>query len=157
MSIAATEMALLSSRPTEARPGATSCSPRTRHGPRSDSEELRRERNETEDEGGQGHDGDQNPSRSEALRFIHDGWMPRAEDRPEDAEQDQVVSAEEHPGRDQHDDDRHRNRPVGAARKGIEHVSAVELPDRKQVEERSEEHTSELQSPYDLVCRLLLE
>src|SRR5437867_10771023 len=24
-------------------------------------------------------------------------------------------------------------------------------------EERSEEHTSELQSPYDLVCRLLLE
>src|SRR5207248_10150668 len=27
----------------------------------------------------------------------------------------------------------------------------------EQVEERSEEHTSELQSPYDLVCRLLLE
>src|SRR5207248_11151574 len=26
-----------------------------------------------------------------------------------------------------------------------------------QVEDRSEEHTSELQSPYDLVCRLLLE
>src|SRR5207248_10850787 len=25
------------------------------------------------------------------------------------------------------------------------------------VDERSEEHTSELQSPYDLVCRLLLE
>src|SRR5437867_10764062 len=25
------------------------------------------------------------------------------------------------------------------------------------IEERSEEHTSELQSPYDLVCRLLLE
>src|SRR5207248_8793975 len=28
---------------------------------------------------------------------------------------------------------------------------------RGQVEQRSEEHTSELQSPYDLVCRLLLE
>src|SRR5207248_7824443 len=28
---------------------------------------------------------------------------------------------------------------------------------RCQREERSEEHTSELQSPYDLVCRLLLE
>src|SRR5207248_11111710 len=28
---------------------------------------------------------------------------------------------------------------------------------RFQPEERSEEHTSELQSPYDLVCRLLLE
>src|SRR5438094_6511122 len=29
--------------------------------------------------------------------------------------------------------------------------------DRLVVEQRSEEHTSELQSPYDLVCRLLLE
>src|SRR5207248_9653948 len=28
---------------------------------------------------------------------------------------------------------------------------------RRVLEERSEEHTSELQSPYDLVCRLLLE
>src|SRR5438094_2010378 len=27
----------------------------------------------------------------------------------------------------------------------------------KQLQPRSEEHTSELQSPYDLVCRLLLE
>src|SRR5207248_8472236 len=34
-------------------------------------------------------------------------------------------------------------------------VSAVEADRRVQV--RSEEHTSELQSPYDLVCRLLLE
>src|SRR5207248_11771566 len=31
--------------------------------------------------------------------------------------------------------------------------SAISNPGRK----RSEEHTSELQSPYDLVCRLLLE
>src|SRR5207248_11612291 len=29
--------------------------------------------------------------------------------------------------------------------------------DADDAEERSEEHTSELQSPYDLVCRLLLE
>src|SRR5437867_7189423 len=29
--------------------------------------------------------------------------------------------------------------------------------DARLVVERSEEHTSELQSPYDLVCRLLLE
>src|SRR5437867_6683146 len=29
--------------------------------------------------------------------------------------------------------------------------------EEKAVETRSEEHTSELQSPYDLVCRLLLE
>src|SRR5207248_9143444 len=37
----------------------------------------------------------------------------------------------------------------------------LEEPDargtRTEVQHRSEEHTSELQSPYDLVCRLLLE
>src|SRR5438094_9932054 len=33
----------------------------------------------------------------------------------------------------------------------------VETPDGVRIEIRSEEHTSELQSPYDLVCRLLLE
>src|SRR5437867_10740286 len=31
------------------------------------------------------------------------------------------------------------------------------IPDLTGVAGRSEEHTSELQSPYDLVCRLLLE
>src|SRR5690348_5206526 len=34
---------------------------------------------------------------------------------------------------------------------------AVNLPDRTRLGERSEEHTSELQSPVHLVCRLLLE
>src|SRR5437867_4840194 len=29
--------------------------------------------------------------------------------------------------------------------------------ERERIDARSEEHTSELQSPYDLVCRLLLE
>src|SRR5437867_10208452 len=36
-------------------------------------------------------------------------------------------------------------------------TSAVALLTAVPVESRSEEHTSELQSPYDLVCRLLLE
>src|SRR5207248_6620508 len=36
-------------------------------------------------------------------------------------------------------------------------LGAVEAPERGIGEARSEEHTSELQSPYDLVCRLLLE
>src|SRR5437867_9902410 len=39
--------------------------------------------------------------------------------------------------------------------------TSTDIEDRKRAEdalrERSEEHTSELQSPYDLVCRLLLE
>src|SRR5207248_6179504 len=40
-----------------------------------------------------------------------------------------------------------------------EQVAGLEVPDPDRVAylTRSEEHTSELQSPYDLVCRLLLE
>src|SRR5437867_6078899 len=34
---------------------------------------------------------------------------------------------------------------------------AGSIPERVETAPRSEEHTSELQSPYDLVCRLLLE
>src|SRR5256885_10080501 len=37
----------------------------------------------------------------------------------------------------------------------LKHVSACEDPENTQL--RSEEHTSELQSPCNLVCRLLLE
>src|SRR5437867_9781155 len=41
--------------------------------------------------------------------------------------------------------------PVGKALMGRK------VGDEVTIEARSEEHTSELQSPYDLVCRLLLE
>src|SRR5207248_3541812 len=48
-----------------------------------------------------------------------------------------------------------RNRlRAGQAARGIVHGSFDPPPMQKP---RSEEHTSELQSPYDLVCRLLLE
>src|SRR5438094_6200869 len=36
-------------------------------------------------------------------------------------------------------------------------MSRKSIPTLKGLSTRSEEHTSELQSPYDLVCRLLLE
>src|SRR5207248_3457599 len=45
------------------------------------------------------------------------------------------------------------------AERGVDEP-AQELPRQRQsqpLRQRSEEHTSELQSPYDLVCRLLLE
>src|SRR5437867_8822509 len=42
-------------------------------------------------------------------------------------------------------------RAAVARRAGLQHAGRLEAV------ERSEEHTSELQSPYDLVCRLLLE
>src|SRR5438094_4956924 len=59
------------------------------------------------------------------------------------------------PVREQHDeqiaigiDPERRPRPPG--------VSVAARPEQR-ADARSEEHTSELQSPYDLVCRLLLE
>src|SRR5256885_5194416 len=53
--------------------------------------------------------------------------------------------------------------PQGGGGDLFVHISAVEkaglstLNEGQQVEFRSEEHTSELQSPCNLVCRLLLE
>src|SRR5256885_8583659 len=48
-----------------------------------------------------------------------------------------------------------------AQRAGERHASrrhrAVRRPDAVEARQRSEEHTSELQSPCNLVCRLLLE
>src|SRR2546426_8476391 len=43
--------------------------------------------------------------------------------------------------------------PLGAAFR----VASQTVPDRRRSRARSEEHTSELQSPCNLVCRLLLE
>src|SRR5688572_32107972 len=40
---------------------------------------------------------------------------------------------------------------------GLEAVAVLEVDDVAQLPERSEEHTSELQSQSNLVCRLLLE
>src|SRR5256885_9183265 len=48
-----------------------------------------------------------------------------------------------------------RNRRRGSALRG--RAGADDLPDTGIVLTRSEEHTSELQSPCNLVCRLLLE
>src|SRR5215211_6609765 len=45
---------------------------------------------------------------------------------------------------------------VGRPRRGYEYARS-QNPTRERLERRSEEHTSELQSHSDLVCRLLLE
>src|SRR5438067_13266105 len=47
---------------------------------------------------------------------------------------------------------------IGVAGVSAEHIRHdLELPERDGPIDRSEEHTSELQSRFDLVCRLLLE
>src|SRR5207248_10759571 len=43
----------------------------------------------------------------------------------------------------------HQQRPVAGGQRARHFIGEIHV--------RSEEHTSELQSPYDLVCRLLLE
>src|SRR5207248_5361889 len=50
---------------------------------------------------------------------------------------------------------RFTRRRVGRSHGSLRHGEAPAF--RKRFDDRSEEHTSELQSPYDLVCRLLLE
>src|SRR5207248_9971929 len=51
--------------------------------------------------------------------------------------------------------------PRGVAHRRVDRVAGAAPPRRRggaaPATRRSEEHTSELQSPYDLVCRLLLE
>src|SRR5207248_3951718 len=44
-----------------------------------------------------------------------------------------------------------------AAGRGSPEMTGARWPDKPATAIRSEEHTSELQSPYDLVCRLLVE
>src|SRR5204862_7007469 len=51
----------------------------------------------------------------------------------------------------------HRRRPRPAARHQAHPAPEGRIPGRLQHHHRSEEHTSELQSRRDLVCRLLLE
>src|SRR5437867_13409892 len=57
----------------------------------------------------------------------------------------------------------HDAHPISARSGVVDHVAVLRLrrqlglPHAKALDVRSEEHTSELQSPYDLVCRLLLE
>src|SRR5437868_11248795 len=62
------------------------------------------------------------------------------------------------------DDPGRRAGPEGRASSGLRlrdalraYRHAVSVEDRKMLGLRSEEHTSELQSRFDLVCRLLLE
>src|SRR5437867_5911844 len=58
-----------------------------------------------------------------------------------------------------------RSRPPPAARckgclrRSVNYLAVLNIAAKRRVRGnvRSEEHTSELQSPYDLVCRLLLE
>src|SRR5207248_9259462 len=66
----------------------------------------------------------------------------------------------ERPGRGKQDAQTHREDPENRGRHGLGRPGGAAEGDNDggpAAFVRSEEHTSELQSPYDLVCRLLLE
>src|SRR2546428_9208831 len=56
-----------------------------------------------------------------------------------------------------HEADERRGQPHAAQRNKERVLAAHDVADAAEDERRSEEHTSELQSRSDLVCRLLLE
>src|SRR5207248_7741154 len=81
----------------------------------------------------------------DALPIFHGGELPGFVDRA--AQGDSVVMVERQMIKALREDKHFRNAVAACADNG----SVVGAGGR------SEEHTSELQSPYDLVCRLLLE
>src|SRR5437867_11449419 len=81
---------------------------------------------------------DQHLERAQALV----DELKREVDQQPDASNQRIKAARERAARE-------RSERIEAAQKALEEIKAQR--------QRSEEHTSELQSPYDLVCRLLLE
>src|SRR5207248_10063356 len=97
-------------------------------------------------------------NRSRPHRFLHSfptrrsSDLVRRGDRPVAAERNSGASVQ---------DRAHRVLVLAALRvdsgQGEQGLCVIELGPQRFEDARSEEHTSELQSPYDLVCRLLLE
>src|SRR5438034_2384446 len=91
---------------------------------------------------------------------LHRRWkgLLDLDDRQRRHHLDEAEEEQKEPGEAADDDHRvGRARIVDAPRVGVEVVPERRDDDVEPLEPRSEEHTSELQSHSDLVCRLLLE
>lgn len=104
-----------------------------------DPEHLGGEREEGEQEQEQAEGGDQQASPSQRLNLVDRARVPDAEDSEQDAEEDEVIAAGEQAEDHQDRDPGPRDDHVGARRKGVEHVTAIELPDRQQVQRGGEQ------------------
>src|SRR5688500_19490358 len=82
---------------------------------------------------------------------------PRSRDRSRNGQRNAVADHDRDPQRDEWSDDPTRRRARYSALSDRALLDAMRAQDPMAIEERSEEHTSELQSPCNLVCRLLLE
>jgi competence protein ComEC len=103
------------------------------------SEHLGCHRDEGEDEDQEAEQRHENPPRAEGTGFVERCGMTHADDREQDAEQDQVVPAEEEAERAHEDETGARDDAVSPRRQGVQHVPAIELSDRQEIERRGKE------------------
>ncbi len=101
--------------------------------------EVRGGRDEAEDEDEKRQPRDQVPAAPQAGSLVEQGRMARPDEREDQPEEDQVKALHEDPDEDQHQRSEPRDEAVGAAREGVHHVSAVELPERQEIERGREQ------------------
>src|SRR5699024_11770123 len=108
---------------------------------------------ETSDNASNNSDNDQNESDSES------DYNSKNQETSND-DLDDIIEENHNNSNNQDDEELLENEVEGAPTESKESINDVEPSDAKNpdvTKDRSEEHTSELQSRFDLVCRLLLE
>jgi len=103
------------------------------------SEDLRCHRDETEDEDEESHERHQQAAPPERRHIVDRVGMADAEDREQHPEQDEVKAADQIPDAAHHHDAGARHDAMRPRRHGVQHVPAVELADRQQVERGGEQ------------------
>jgi competence protein ComEC len=104
-----------------------------------EAEDLRSPRDEREDENDQTQNGDHPAPRTQGSQVVDRAGVPRPEQSEQHPEEDQVEPADLVPPDDQDGGEDARHPEVRPRRQGIHHVSAVELPDRQEIERRREQ------------------
>jgi competence protein ComEC len=104
-----------------------------------EAEDLGGRGDEGKDEDDQAQESDRPPARVERSDVVHRPRMPGPDEAEQDAEQHQVIAPEEKSEPDQERRQDARDPPVSPRRQGIDHVSAVELSYRQEVERGGEQ------------------
>lgn len=105
----------------------------------SPSEDVRAPHDDAEDEDRQSKPGDDQASGTGVPGLVERRWMARPDDPEDDPEHQQVPAAEDRPGGDEQERSKARHRPVGAPGDRIEHVPAIELAERQEIQPRGEQ------------------
>ena len=103
------------------------------------SEDLWGHRDETEDEDQESEEGHQQPPAPERRHVVERAGMADADDREQHPEQDEVIAADQQPEGAHGHDAGARHDAMRPRRHGVQHVPAVELADRQEVERGGEQ------------------